>query len=74
MNGPLHWLEDSVLARHTSLHLLDPLEQYLEAFGRTEMTEDITSSHPKVAASKSDKWFKTYGHLKFTWGTHLEHI
>ncbi len=55
----------SVLARHTSLRLLDALEHFLDAFGRTEMTEDINSYHPKVKASKSDKWFKSYGHLKF---------
>ncbi len=56
----------SVLARHTSLRLLDALDHFLDAFGRTEMIEGINSYHPKVEASKSDKWFKSYGHVKVT--------
>ncbi len=41
----------SVLARHTSLRLLDALGHFLDAFGRIEMTEDSNSSHSKVTHS-----------------------
>ncbi len=65
LGGALDSLEVRVLARHTSLRLLDALGHFLDAFGRIEMTEDTNSSQSKVTASKSDKWFKSYGHLKF---------